>query len=101
MQYIRPEIIGLILGAFIMALFTRDFKSTGGSGPPVLRFLLGALMMIGSLIFLGCPLRMILRLAGGDWNALVALPGYIVGIWAGTLFLKGGGYTLGRSISNL
>ncbi|MFY9114583.1 MAG: YedE family putative selenium transporter [Dethiobacteria bacterium] len=94
-QYIRPEIIGLILGAFIMALFTRDFKSTGGSGP-VLRFLLGALMMIGSLIFLGCPLRMILRLAGGDWNALVALPGYIVGIWAGTLFLKGG-YTLGRS----
>ena len=80
-QYIRPEIIGLILGAFIMALFTRDFKSTGGSGP-VLRFLLGALMMIGSLIFLGCPLRMILRLAGGDWNALVALPGYIVGIWA-------------------
>ena len=95
MQYIRPEIIGLILGAFIMALFTRDFKSTGGSGP-VLRFLLGALMMIGSLIFLGCPLRMILRLAGGDWNALVALPGYIVGIWAGTLFLKGG-YTLGRS----
>ena len=53
-------------------------------------------MMVGALTFLGCPLRMILRLAGGDWNALVALPGYVLGIWVGTLFLRKG-YSLGRS----
>jgi len=93
-QYLRPEIIGLVLGAFMVAFFSREFKATGGSSP-VLRFVLGMLMMAGALIFLGCPLRMILRLAGGDWNALVALPGYIAGIWAGTVFLKKG-YSLGR-----
>jgi YedE family putative selenium metabolism protein len=53
-------------------------------------------MMMGALIFLGCPLRMLLRIAGGDLNALVALPGYIFGIWVGTLFLRQG-YTLGQA----
>ncbi|MDW7740427.1 MAG: YedE family putative selenium transporter [Bacillota bacterium] len=94
-QYIRPEIIGLILGAFVTAFSVKEFKATGGSSP-VIRFFLGMLMMAGALIFLGCPLRLILRLAGGDWNALVALPGYILGIWIGTLWLRKG-YTLGRS----
>ena len=94
-QYLRPEIAGLILGAFITSLTAKEFKVTGGASP-LLRFLLGMLMMSGALIFLGCPLRMILRLAGGDWNALVALPGYVAGVWAGVFFLKKG-YTLGRS----
>jgi len=94
-QFLRPEIMGLVIGAFIMALISRDFKSTGGSSP-ALRFLIGALIMFGALIFLGCPLRMILRLAGGDWNALVAIPGYVIGIWLGTLFLQNG-FSLGRS----
>ncbi len=96
-QYLRPEIMGLVLGAFVTALIGKEFKAGGGSSP-VLRFILGMLMMAGALVFLGCPLRMILRLAGGDWNALVALPGYIAGIWVGTIFLKKG-YTLGRSQS--
>ena len=52
--------------------------------------------MIGALVFLGCPWRALLRLAGGDGNALLGLAGLIVGIWIGTLFLKGG-YNLGRS----
>ena len=94
-QYLRPEIVGLVIGAFAAAIYTREFKSTGGSSP-VFRFVLGMLMMAGALIFLGCPLRMVLRMAGGDWNALIALPGYILGIWFGTLFLRKG-YTLGRS----
>jgi uncharacterized protein len=94
-QYIRPEVIGLVLGAFVTALYVKEFKASGGSSP-IIRFMLGMLMMAGALIFLGCPLRLILRLAGGDWNALVALPGYVLGIWIGTIFLKKG-YTLGRS----
>ncbi len=94
-QYLRPEIMGLVLGAFIMALTFREFRATGGSSV-MLRFMLGMFMMMGALIFLGCPWRMLLRLAGGDLNALVALPGYVLGIWVGTLFLKQG-YTLGQA----
>ena len=37
--YIRPEIIGIILGAMGAALFTREFRSRGGSAPLV-RFVL-------------------------------------------------------------
>ena len=88
-QYMRPEIIGLVLGALIMALIKGEFRAKGGSSPAT-RFLLGALVMIGALVFLGCPLRMILRLGGGDLNALVALLGFAAGIFVGTLFLKKG-----------
>jgi YedE family putative selenium metabolism protein len=42
------------------------------------------------------PWRAALRLAGGDWNAVLGLAGLAVGIWIGTLFLKGG-YNLGRT----
>ena len=62
-QYIRPEIIGLVLGACIISLAKKEFRPRGGSAP-VTRFTLGAFVMIGCLMFLGCPFRMILRLAG-------------------------------------
>ncbi|MCX5707921.1 MAG: YedE family putative selenium transporter [Candidatus Omnitrophica bacterium] len=94
-QYIRPEIIGFVLGAFLSAGFTNEFKAQGGSSP-VLRFLLGALMMIGALMFLGCPLRMVLRLAGGDLNAVLGLAGFIAGIAIGVVFLKSG-FVLSRA----
>ncbi len=95
-QYIRPEIIGIIFGAFLISYFTGDFKVKGGSSP-LIRFILGFFLMIGALVFLGCPLRMVLRLANGDLNALVGLAGYIAGIFVGVQFLKKG-YTLGKSL---
>ena len=52
--------------------------------------------MIGALVFLGCPLRMLLRLGGGDPNAIVGLVGFIVGILVGVFFLKKG-FTLRRA----
>ena len=94
-QYIRPEIIGLVLGACIVSLITKEFRPRGGSAP-ITRFTLGAFAMIGCLMFLGCPFRMILRLAGGDGNAIFGLVGFVGGILTGTLFLKKG-YTLKRS----
>lgn len=94
-QYIRPEIIGFILGAFILAVLGKDFKARGGSSP-LIRFVLGFFVMIGALVFLGCPLRMILRLANGDLNALVGVLGFVFGIMVGIQFIKGG-FTLGRS----
>lgn len=94
-QYLRPEIIGLLLGALIMALATKEFKARAGSSPAT-RFVLGALVMIGALCFLGCPLRMIIRLGGGDLNALVGLIGFAGGIFIGTLFIRRG-FTLQRN----
>lgn len=94
-QYLRPEIIGLILGAFLSALFFREFRPRGGSSP-MIRFFLGCFLMIGALVFLGCPVRAPLRLAGGDLNGLTALVGLAVGVLAGVFFLKKG-YHLGRA----
>lgn len=94
-QYFRPEIIGIVLGAMIAAVCAKEFKGKGGSSP-VLRFGLGAVVMIGALVFLGCPLRMVIRIGGGDLNALVGLAGFICGILAGVLFLKNG-FDLGRA----
>lgn len=94
-QYLRPEILGLILGSFIAAIAFREFRTRGGSAPLV-RFLLGTLMMIGALVFLGCPVRALLRLAGGDLNGITALAGLIFGVFVGILFLKRG-FNLGRS----
>jgi YedE family putative selenium metabolism protein len=88
-QYIRPEIIGLVLGAFFMALSRKEFAAKGGSSP-VTRFVLGFFVMVGALMFLGCPLRMILRLGGGDLNALFGLAGFVIGIVIGLFFLKKG-----------
>ena len=84
-QYIRPEIIGLVFGSFFMALAKKEFSPRGGSAP-VTRFVLGMFVMIGSLMFLGCPFRMILRLAGGDLNALLGLAGFACGILVGVFF---------------
>ena len=94
-QYIRPEIIGLVLGSFIMAVCKKEFAAKGGSSP-LTRFVLGFFAMIGCLMFLGCPFRMILRLAGGDFNALLGLVGFVLGILCGVFFLNKG-YTLKRS----
>jgi len=94
-QYMRPEIIGFVLGSFAAALAFKEFKPSGGSAP-ITRFVLGMIAMIGALVFLGCPWRVILRLAGGDGNALFGLLGLVTGVWIGTLFFKSG-FNLGRS----
>ena len=96
-QYIRPEIIGIVIGAFCAAFAKKEFSSKGGSAP-MTRFTLGFFAMVGCLLFLGCPFRMILRLAGGDLNAVFGLVGFAVGILCGVFFLKNG-YSLKRSYS--
>lgn len=88
-QYVRPEITGIVIGALIAALLAKEFKPRGGSSP-MTRFVIAAFVMIGALMFLGCPLRMMIRIGGGDLNALVGLVGFAAGIFAGTLWLKGG-----------
>ena len=88
-QYIRPEIIGLVLGSTVIAFLRKEFKPRGGSSP-MIRFLVAVVVMIGALVFLGCPLRMVIRIGGGDLNAVVGLVGFVVGILVGILVLKRG-----------
>lgn len=94
-QYVRPEIIGLVLGSLYAALAAKEFRAQAGSSPAV-RFLLGLVVMVGALVFLGCPLRMVLRLGGGDLTAVAGLLGFLGGILVGVAFLKKG-FTLGRA----
>lgn len=94
-QYFRPEIVGFVCGSFLISMATKEYRSTAGSAPMV-RFLLGAVMMIGALVFLGCPLRMVLRMSAGDLNAYVALIGFAGGVVTGSCFLKKG-FSLGRT----
>lgn len=95
-QYLRPEIMGFLLGAFISAFAFGEFRARGGSSP-LIRFLLGAFFMIGALVFLGCPVRAVLRLAGGDLNGITGLAGVVVGAGIGIFFLNRG-FNLGPSL---
>ena len=92
-QYMRPEIIGIILGSFVISLLTGEFSPRSGSSP-LLRFLIGMCVSIGALVFLGCPLRMVLRFSAGDANAIAGLAGFILGIAAGC-FVLNQGFSLG------
>ena len=95
-QYIRPEIIGLIVGGFIASVFwTKEFAATTGSSP-FTRFFLGVFSMIGCLVFLGCPWRAFLRLGGGDMTAIAGFVGLAAGVGIG-MFFKKRGYALTQS----
>ena len=89
MSYMRPELIGFVLGSFMMALQSRRFRVTGGSSP-VLRFFLGFFLIVGCGVFIGCPIKMFLRLAAGDLTAVAATVGLIFGVWFGVRYMKGG-----------
>ena len=94
-QYFRPEIVGIVLGTLLAAAAAKEFRAKAGSSPAC-RFLLGLFVMIGALVFLGCPLRMVIRLGGGDLTAVAGLLGFIAGIGVGVVCLRKG-FSLGRA----
>jgi YedE family putative selenium metabolism protein len=96
MTYLRPELMGFLLGATFMALGRGKFRSRGGSSP-FIRFLVGIFLIVGSTVFLGCPIKVLLRLAGGDLTALSGVVGLVAGVWLGVLFLRRG-FFLGRGV---
>jgi len=95
MQYLRPEIIGFVLGSLMMALARGEYQATGGSSP-LLRFLVGGLLIVGCAVFIGCPIKMMFRVSAGDLTALVGVAGLVAGVFIGMQFLKNG-FSLGRS----
>ncbi len=94
LQYLRPELVGFVLGAFGSALLRREFRSRGGSAP-LLRFAAGFFLIVGCAVFIGCPIKLFLRFTAGDFTALAGVLGLFVGVWCG---LKGlaQGVELGR-----
>jgi len=84
-QYLRPEIFGIVLGSLLTAVIFGEFKPRAGSSA-IIKFFLGIFAMIGALVFLGCPWRLNFRLAAGDGGALFGLLGLVAGIWVGTRF---------------
>ncbi len=95
MQFIRPEIIGFVLGSFGISLYTKEFRSVS-YGSPLLRFFVGILLIVGCSVFIGCPIKMVIRLAAGDLTALVGLAGLTAGVFIGMKFLEGG-FRIGRA----
>lgn len=95
LQYLRPELIGFVLGAAVCALFSREFRSRGGSAP-LARLASGFFLIVGCAVFIGCPIKLFLRITAGDLAAGAGVIGLLAGIWLG---LKGlaSGVDLGRS----
>jgi YedE family putative selenium metabolism protein len=93
--YLRPEILGLVLGALGAAALSGEFRPRGGVAFAP-RFVLGFVFMVAALVFLGCTVRVWLRIGGGDLNAVVGAAGLAAGIAAGALLLRAG-YALPRA----
>jgi YedE family putative selenium metabolism protein len=94
-EIFRPEVAGVVLGAFAVALATRRYGARSGSYGAA-RFFLGLWMSIAALVFLGCPFRLLQRLGGGDLNAWIGLPGFLGGVGLGLAFEKRG-YSIGKT----
>lgn len=89
MQYLRPELIGFVLGAVVAAFWGREFKSRGGSAP-LPRLLAGIFLIVGCAVFIGCPIKMFLRFIAGDLTTLSGIAGLIIGVWLGLKGLAAG-----------
>src|SRR6185369_8371253 len=76
------ELIGFLLGSVASATIGREFKSRGGSAP-LLRLVSGIFLIIGCAVFIGCPIKLLLRLAAGDLTAVAGVAGLVSGVWIG------------------
>ncbi len=94
MQYLRPEIMGFVIGSFLMSLYKKEFASVGG-GSPLLRYLVGILLIVGCSVFMGCPIKMVFRIAAGDLTAWIGVAGLAAGVYIGLKFLENG-FSIGR-----
>jgi len=94
LQYLRPELAGFVLGAFGSTLLSGEFRSRGGSAP-LLRFAAGFFLIVGCAVFIGCPIKLFLRLTAGDLTAAAGVIGLLAGVWGGLAGLAHG-VELGR-----
>lgn len=89
MQYLRPELVGFVLGAVLTSAVFREFRSRGGSAP-LPRLFSGVFLIVGCAVFIGCPIKLVLRLTAGDLTAAAGVAGLFGGVWVGLKGLSGG-----------
>jgi YedE family putative selenium metabolism protein len=87
--YLRPEVAGIVLGAFFAAFGTGEFRPRGGASP-LLHFVGGAFLLVGCEVFIGCPIKAIARTAAGGAGGLAGLAGIAAGAAAALPFLSDG-----------
>lgn len=95
MQYLRPELIGFVLGSILCATLFREFRSRGGSAP-LARLVSGVFLIVGSAVFIGCPIKLFLRFTAGDLSSIAGVLGLVAGVWVGLQGLARG-IDLGRA----
>jgi uncharacterized protein len=89
MQYLRPELIGFVLGAAVSSFAFREFRSRGGSAP-LPRLASGIFLMVGCGVFIGCPIKLFLRFTAGDLTSIAGIFGLVAGVWVGLKGLANG-----------
>ncbi len=87
--YLRPELLGIVLGSFFAAFASREFRVRGGAST-VFHFVGGAFLLLGCEVFIGCPIKALLRTAGGGAAGLAGLGGLAAGVLLSIPFLKDG-----------
>jgi len=88
-SFLRPELPAVALGAFFAAAGTREFKVRGGSSP-LFRLAGGVFLILACEVFIGCPIKALLRAAGGGAAAAAGLAGLFAGTFLGSAFLADG-----------
>lgn len=89
MSYPRPELAAFVVGAFLAASLLGGFRPRAPRD--VLRVVLAsAAVMVGCEVFVGCPIKLVLRLGAGDLTAMAGAGGLLAGVWLGSRFLAEG-----------
>lgn len=89
MSYPRPELAAFAVGSFLAASLLGGFRPRAPRD--ALRVVLAsAAVMVGCEVFVGCPIKLVLRLAAGDLTAVAGAVGLVAGVWMGSRLLAEG-----------
>jgi len=80
-------VLGILIGAGIASAQYSEFKFQWIEDK-LTAFFTGMIVMVSGLAISACPMRLLLRTAYGDFMALIGVVFLIVGITAGTFYLK-------------
>lgn len=80
-------VVGILLGAFLAARAGKEFRFQWVENK-WLSLLTGVVVAILALIISGCPMRLLIRTAYGEINALWGILFVVLGAIVGTLILK-------------
>lgn len=80
-------VVGILIGATLASLKNSEFKLQWVEEKAT-AFFTGMIVMVSGLAISACPIRLLLRTAYGDFLALLGTIFLVLGIIAGTFYLK-------------